>query len=100
MFCVIQVTQLERAMNGLVFVQFSMLIVFCAVLAGLDHYWAVKHSPTTRNWYLKSMNAYPELPPGGFAWAVAVRTHAGNSSAWCIVLLMSWSTSDRWVVAA
>eukprot|EP00775_Hariotina_reticulata_P007204 gene7204-7418_t len=66
-----KVTQLERAMNGLVFVQFSMLIVFCAVLAGLDHYWAVNISPTSRNWYLKSVNAYPELPPGGPAWAVA-----------------------------
>ena len=61
-------------MNVLVFVQFSALLVFSAVLAGLDQYWTIKNIP--RNWYLQSLDRWPELPPGGLAWLVAVRESA------------------------
>jgi hypothetical protein len=66
----VQVTQLERAMNVLVFVQFSALLVFSAVLAGLDQFWTTKNIPGM--WYLQSQNKWPELPPSGLGWLVAV----------------------------
>jgi len=84
-------------MNGLVFVQFSMLIVFCAVLAGLDQYWAIMHSPS-RNWCLMSVDRYPELPPGGPAWFITVRTYAGSRRVWCNKLLWGLKIGS-WVVA-
>jgi hypothetical protein len=65
------VTQLERNMNVLVFVQFTALVVFCAVLAGLDQWWALRHSAPSW-WYLQSQNVYPELPPGISAFFVSV----------------------------
>lgn len=70
----LQITQLERAMNVLVFVQFSALLVFSAVLAGLDQFWTRKYIPSY--WYLQSLDRWPELPPGGLAWLVAVSMQA------------------------
>jgi hypothetical protein len=67
------VTQLERNMNVLVFVQFTALVVFCAVLAGLDQWWALRHSAPSW-WYLQSQNVYPELPPGISAFFISVST--------------------------
>lgn len=67
-------TQLERVMNTLVTVQFSILLTFSAVLAGLDQWWAINH-PESRVWYLESVNAYPELPPGGAAWVIMVSSN-------------------------
>uniref|UniRef100_A0A383WKY7 Phospholipid-transporting ATPase n=1 Tax=Tetradesmus obliquus TaxID=3088 RepID=A0A383WKY7_TETOB len=65
-----KVTQLERNMNVLVFVQFTALVVFCAVLAGLDQWWAARHSAPSW-WYLQSQNVYPELPPGVAAFFIS-----------------------------
>lgn len=67
----LQVTQLERAMNVLVFVQFTTLLIFSAILAGLEQWWAV-HNSSPAVWYLESVNKFPELPPGGLAWLIAV----------------------------
>lgn len=72
-----QVTQLERAMNVLVFVQFSALLVFSAVLAVLDQFWTTQNIPAM--WYLQSQNKWPELPPSGLGWLVAVGTAASIS---------------------
>lgn len=66
----LQVTQLERAMNVLVFVQFSLLVLFSAVLAVLDQVWTSGNIPA--NWYLQSLNKWPELAPGGLGWLVSV----------------------------
>jgi hypothetical protein len=71
-----QVTQLERAMNVLVFVQFSALLVFSAVLAGLDQFWTTANIPGM--WYLQSQNKWPELPPSGLGWLVAVGGATGK----------------------
>lgn len=60
-------------MNVLVLVQFCILLVFCAVLAGLDQWWLVGHD-ATRVWYLESLNQYPDLPPGGLGWFISVRS--------------------------
>jgi len=57
-------------MNVLVFVQFSALLIFSAVLAGLDQMWTTQNIPAL--WYLKSLNRWPELPPGGLGWLVSV----------------------------
>lgn len=65
-----QVTQLERAMNVLVFVQFTALLVFSAVLAGLDQYWTKAN--ISAKWYLQSLDKWPELPPGPLGWLVSV----------------------------
>lgn len=73
LLCLLQVTQLERNMNVLVFVQFTALVVFCAVLAGLDQWWAARHSAPSW-WYLQSQNVYPELPPGVAAFFISVST--------------------------
>lgn len=70
---VMQVTQLERAMNVLVFLQFGFLLLFSAVLAGLDQWWAVNNA-YPKVWYLKSVNQYPELPPSVGAFFIAVST--------------------------
>lgn len=77
----LQVTQLERAMNVLVFVQFSALLVFSAVLAGLDQWWTIRNS--TGNWYLPPINRWPELAPGGLGWFVSVRL-ADRHSSWAL----------------
>jgi hypothetical protein len=69
----VQVTQLERAMNVLVFVQFTALLVFSAVLAGLDQWWTSSNIPAF--WYLQTLNKWPELPPSGLGWFVAVSWH-------------------------
>jgi hypothetical protein len=66
-----QVTQLEQAMNILVYIQFGTLVVVCAVLAGLDYWWNVRaHSSSL--WYLPSLDQYPELPPGVAAYFISV----------------------------
>lgn len=78
----VQVTQLERGMNVLVFVQFSILLAFCAVLAGLDQWWTARHSAPAW-WYLQSVNAYPDLPPGVAAWFVAVSASRSRAAAGC-----------------
>lgn len=57
-------------MNVLVFVQFSALLVFSAVLAGLDQWWTLSHK--TDLWYLPPINRWPELAPGGLGWFVSV----------------------------
>jgi hypothetical protein len=74
LFVVLQVTQLERAMNVLVFVQFSALVIFSAVLAGLEQDWSLKHMPTEW-WYLQYVNNFPanlEPSPGALGWFVQV----------------------------
>ncbi|KAI8470537.1 MAG: ATPase, phospholipid transporter [Monoraphidium minutum] len=64
-----KVTQLERNMNVLVIVQFAVLFVLSAVLAGLDQWWQLQNIPTggvgiNRSWYLRSTGQYPEVQPG------------------------------------
>jgi hypothetical protein len=80
----VQVTQLERAMNVLVFVQFSALLVFSAVLAGLDQWWTISNSSGL--WYLPPINRWPELAPGGLGWFVSVSVAA---AAPCMVRLLA-----------
>lgn len=57
-------------MNALVFVQFTALLVFAAVLAGLDQLWTVRNIPAS--WYLQALNKWPEVPPSAFGWFVSV----------------------------
>jgi hypothetical protein len=66
-----QVTQLEQAMNILVFSQFGLLMLMCILMAALEYRWSVNHPPS-RFWYLKRTERYPELPPGAGSFFVMV----------------------------
>ena len=68
-------------MNVLVFVQFTALLVFSAVLAGLDQYWTKANIPA--NWYLQSLNKWPELPAGPLGWLVSVSAPLPAASSGC-----------------
>lgn len=94
----LQVTQLERAMNVLVFVQFSALLVFSAVLAGLDQWWTIRNS--TGKWYLPPINRWPELAPGSLGWFVSVRL-ADRHGSWALhsARLLAASARICWSVA-
>jgi magnesium-transporting ATPase (P-type) len=71
-----KVTQLEQAMNWLVILQFSVMLVLAIIIAALDQWW--QGTVPGSGWYLGETGSYPELPPSFVGWCISVRGLAGS----------------------